>query len=60
MEHHTIPVVREFSDVFPKDVTSLPLEREVEFYIYLVLRLSSVSIASYEISSIELKGLNAQ
>lgn len=28
-----LPVTREFSDVFPNDISDLPLEREVEFFI---------------------------
>ncbi|XP_058756482.1 uncharacterized protein LOC131629719 [Vicia villosa] len=45
-----IPVVCEFSDVFPEDVTSLPPEREVEFSIDLVPGTAPVSIAPYRMS----------
>ncbi|XP_050919199.1 uncharacterized protein LOC127136709 [Lathyrus oleraceus] len=31
-----LPVVKEFPEAFPKDITDLPLEREVEFFIDLV------------------------
>ncbi|MCI71594.1 enzymatic polyprotein, partial [Trifolium medium] len=31
-----LPVICEFSDVFPRDVSDVPLEREVEFAIDLI------------------------
>ncbi|MCI49818.1 enzymatic polyprotein, partial [Trifolium medium] len=31
-----LPIVCEFSEVFPEDVSDVPPEREVEFTIYLV------------------------
>ncbi|XP_058775364.1 uncharacterized protein LOC131649629 [Vicia villosa] len=52
-----IPVVCEFSDVFPEDVTSLPPEREVEFSIDLVPGTAPVSIAPYRMSPAELREL---
>ncbi|KAA3478387.1 Gag protease polyprotein [Gossypium australe] len=42
-----IPVVREYPDVFPKELSGLPPEREVEFTIEIVPRTTSVSIAPY-------------
>jgi len=47
-------VVREFSDVFPNDITDLPSEREMEFAIDLVSGRSLISIVSYQISALEL------
>ena len=38
-----LPVVNEFEDVFPKDLLSLPPEREIEFEIELVLRTEPIS-----------------
>ncbi|XP_058767821.1 uncharacterized protein LOC131641531 [Vicia villosa] len=55
-----IPVVCEFSDVFPKDVTSLPPEREVELSIDLVPGTAPVSIAPYRMSPAELRDLKSQ
>ncbi|XP_058775479.1 uncharacterized protein LOC131649738 [Vicia villosa] len=55
-----IPVVCEFSDVFPEDVTSLPPEREVEFSIDLVPGTAPVSIAPYRMSPAELRELKSQ
>src|SRR4051812_28990007 len=55
-----IPVVCEFPDVFPEDVTSLPPEREVEFSIDLVPGTAPVSIAPYRMSPAELRELKSQ
>ena len=54
------PVVQEFSDVFPDDITDLPPEREVEFTIDLVLGTSPISIAPYWMSASELGELKKQ
>ena len=40
-----IPVVREYVDVFLKDILELLLEREIEFYIDLVPEAGLISIA---------------
>ena len=37
-------VVREFSDVYPKDLLGLPPNRELEFGIELLSRLTLISI----------------
>jgi len=55
-----IPVVNEYLDVFPSDVTSLPPEREVEFSIDLIPEANPVSIAPYRMSPLELKELKSQ
>ncbi|XP_058750817.1 uncharacterized protein LOC131623828 [Vicia villosa] len=55
-----IPVVCEFPEVFPEDVTSLPPEREVEFSIDLVPGTAPVSVAPYRMLPIELKELKGQ
>ena len=49
-----LPVVREFPEVFPEDISSLPLEREIEFSIDLVPGAGPISIAPYRMSPIEL------
>nr|GFB24127.1 putative reverse transcriptase domain, aspartic peptidase domain protein [Tanacetum cinerariifolium] len=41
------PVVRDFSDVFPKKLPGIPPEREVEFAIELVPGTQPISKASY-------------
>ncbi|XP_058741647.1 uncharacterized protein LOC131614034 [Vicia villosa] len=55
-----IPVVCEFSNVFPKDVTSLPPKREVEFSIDLIPGTAPVSIAPYRMSPVKLRELKSQ
>jgi hypothetical protein len=55
-----IPVVREFSDVFPEDLFGLPPEREVEFSIELVPGAGPISIAPYRMSPVELVELKKQ
>ena len=55
-----IPVVREFEDVFPEEVPSLPPRREVEFSIDLVPGAGPVSIASYRMAPAELVELKKQ
>jgi len=48
------PVVQQFPEVFPDDITDLPPEREVEFAIDLVLGTSSILIVLYRMSASEL------
>ncbi|GKV24897.1 hypothetical protein SLEP1_g34439 [Rubroshorea leprosula] len=55
-----IPVVREFPDVFPEDLPSLPPDKEVEFAIDLVLGTGPISKAPYRMAPIELKELKVQ
>ena len=47
---NSMPVVREFVDVFPKDLPSLPSEREVEFEIVVEPRTTPISRASYRMA----------
>ncbi|GAU48856.1 hypothetical protein TSUD_288630 [Trifolium subterraneum] len=55
-----LPVVGEFSDVFPEDISDLPPEREVEFGIDLVPGTSPMSMAPYCMSASELNELKKQ
>jgi len=55
-----IPIVNEYLDVFPSDITSLPPEREVEFSIDLIPGAEPVSIEPYRMSPLELKELKSQ
>ena len=55
-----IPVVREFSDVFPKDLLGIPIDREIEFSIDLLLGTSPISKAPYRMALTELKELKEQ
>jgi hypothetical protein len=55
-----VPVVSEYLDVFPSDITSLPLEREIDFSIDLTPEAEPVLIAPYRMSPLELKELKSQ
>jgi len=55
-----LPVVQEFPEVFPDNITDLPPEREVEFSIDLVPGTSPISMAPYQISASELSELKKQ
>ena len=55
-----LPVVNEFPQVFPEDVSELPPEIEVEFAIDLIPGTSPVSMAPYRLSASELSELKKQ
>ena len=55
-----IPIVREFPDVFPKDLSGLPPNREIEFSIDLLPGSSLISKAAYRMAPAELGELKAQ
>ena len=55
-----LPVVREFPEVFPEDISDLPPEKEIEFSIDLVPSAGPISIASYRMFPIELVELKKQ
>lgn len=55
-----IPIIYEFQEVFPKDVTSLPLKREVEFSIDVVARTTLVSVCLCRMAPLEQRELKDQ
>ena len=55
-----VPVVHEFSDVFPEDLLGLPLDRELEFEIEMLPGSVLVSIPLYRMASIKWKELKTQ
>jgi hypothetical protein len=55
-----LPVVCEFPDVFPEDVSDLPPEREVEFSIEVMPGTNPISMAPYRMSASELEQLKKQ
>ncbi|XP_058757900.1 uncharacterized protein LOC131631138 [Vicia villosa] len=55
-----LPVVREFPEVFPDDITELPPKREVELVIDLVPGTRPISMAPYRMSASELAELKSQ
>ena len=55
-----IPIVKEFPDVFPDDISGLPPDREIEFVIELIPGTKPISIPPYRMAPAELKKLKAQ
>ncbi|GJZ32606.1 putative reverse transcriptase domain-containing protein [Tanacetum coccineum] len=54
------PVVREFLEVFPKDLPGLPPVRQVEFQIDLIPRTTPVARAPYRLAPSEMQELSNQ
>ena len=55
-----VPIIREFVDIFPKDLPGLPPEREISFEIELLPGSAPVSKAPYRMAPAELKELQVQ
>nr|GEV04672.1 reverse transcriptase domain-containing protein [Tanacetum cinerariifolium] len=55
-----VPIVRDFPEVFPEDMPSIPLVRQVEFQIDLVPGAAPVARAPYRLASSEMKKLSDQ
>ncbi|XP_070032039.1 uncharacterized protein [Nicotiana tomentosiformis] len=53
----SVPVVREFSDVFPADLSDMPPHRDIDFSIDLVPGTQPISIPLYRMASVALKEL---
>ncbi|GKC44851.1 hypothetical protein Tco_1062573 [Tanacetum coccineum] len=53
-----IPVVRNFPNVFPKDLPGLPPSREAEFRIYLVPEAMPISKSPYRLAPTEMQELS--
>ena len=60
MDVEKIPVVREFPDVFLEELPGIPLEREVDLSIEIVLGIVPMSRAPYRMAPTELKELKSQ
>ena len=56
----SIPVVYEFSNVFPKDLPSLPPDRDVEFSIELESSTAPISQRPYRMAPKELAEMKTQ
>ncbi|KAA3484112.1 Retrotransposon protein [Gossypium australe] len=56
----SVPIVCEYLDVFPEELSGLPPVRETEFGIELALSTAPISITPYRMASTELKELKAQ
>ena len=55
-----IPVLKEYADVFPKEISGLPPKRELDFTIELVLSAVPSSKAPYRMNILELNELKSQ
>ena len=55
-----IPIVKEFPDVFPDDISGLPSDRAIELVIELIPGTEPISIPPYKMAPAELKELKAQ
>jgi hypothetical protein len=55
-----ILVVKEFQDVFPKELPGMPSDREIEFTIDLIPRTTPIAEAPYKMGPKALGGLKAQ
>ena len=53
----SVPVVNDFLDVFPKDLSGVPSLREIDFGIDLEPDTKPISITPYRMSLAELKEL---
>ncbi|XP_070042649.1 uncharacterized protein [Nicotiana tomentosiformis] len=56
----SIPVVKEYTDVFPDVLPGIPLEREIDFGLDLLLGTQLISIPLYRMAPAELKELKEQ
>ncbi|XP_016719625.1 uncharacterized protein [Gossypium hirsutum] len=50
-----LPVVNEFTDVFPKELRSLPHDREVEFVIDVIPGIALILVTPYRMAPAELR-----
>ncbi|GJT75321.1 putative reverse transcriptase domain-containing protein [Tanacetum coccineum] len=53
-----VPIIRDFPDVFPEDLSGLPLTRQVEFQIDLIPGAAPVARAPYRLTPSEMKELS--
>ncbi|GJX08939.1 putative nucleotidyltransferase, ribonuclease H [Tanacetum coccineum] len=55
-----IPIVRDFEDVFPDDLSGLPPQRQVEFHIDLIPGATPVAKSPYRLAPSEMQELSEQ
>jgi len=56
----SIPIVREFSNVFPGELVRLPLEREIEVSIEVLSRMASIAQVPYKMDPSKLTELKVK
>ncbi|XP_070017402.1 uncharacterized protein [Nicotiana sylvestris] len=56
----SVPVVNEFLDVFPDELTGIPLDREIDFGIDVMIGTQPISIPPYIMAPTELKELKEE
>ena len=54
------PIVREFFELFPEELSGVPMDRKIEFLIECMLGTQPVSKALYRMALVELKELKSQ
>ena len=59
MNFKNITVIREFLNVFPKELSGVPPEREVDLSIEVVQGMTHISRAPYHMAPTKLKELKA-
>eukprot|EP00253_Pinus_taeda_P018204 PITA_18204 len=57
---NSIPIIQEFTDVFPEEIPGLPPQRNIDFTIELIPGVAPVSQAPYRMSTPELTELKMQ
>nr|GEV17355.1 putative reverse transcriptase domain-containing protein [Tanacetum cinerariifolium] len=60
LKHKDIPVVCNFPNMFPKDLSSLPSSRKVEFRINLIHEAMPVAKSPYRLAPMETQELSNQ
>nr|GEX25940.1 putative reverse transcriptase domain-containing protein [Tanacetum cinerariifolium] len=55
-----VPIVNEFLDAFPKDLSGIPPERQVEFQIDLISGATPIAKNPYHLAPSEMKELTSQ
>ncbi|GKC56984.1 putative reverse transcriptase domain-containing protein [Tanacetum coccineum] len=58
--HEDVPIIRDFLEVFPEDLSGLPPTRQVEFQIDLMPGAAPVARAPYRLAPSEMKELSEQ
>jgi hypothetical protein len=55
-----VPVVKEYLNVFPEELSGMPPNREIEFFVDLALRTAPITKRPYRMAATELAELKKQ